>query len=428
MGTERADIAVVGAGASGLWAAIEAGRAAPGATVLLLEKARRPGAKILVSGGGRCNVGNRFAGTRDYCGSTAAAVKRVLAGQTPAQSMARFEALGLALAEEGGGRLYPASQRADSVLQALLEGARRAGARLRCEWPVASARPVEGGLLLEGPAGTVLARRTILAAGGCSLPKSGSDGDGHRLALALGHSIAGPVTPALSALRLPAGHPLREIAGVAVAGRLTGDFEGAPRWRGEGDLLCAHFGLSGPLVLDFSRHWLQARARSRPGRCRLDWLPGIGEDEAERELGRTGGGRRLLRAGEDWLPERLRRALLRLAGLEAELPLAQLPREGRRRLLDAWKACPLPLEGARDWHRAEVTAGGVPLVETDPATLASRRRAGLLLAGEVLDVDGRLGGFNFQWAWSSGAVAGRAAATRPDSYFEALAGADEGTR
>lgn len=426
--SEHADLAIVGAGASGLWAAIEAGRAAPGLKILLLERAARPGAKILVSGGGRCNVGNRRVRAGDYSGSTPAAIRRVLAGEPAARSMERFGELGLPLAEEEGGKLYPASQRASSVLDVLLSAVSRSGARLRCGWKIDGIRRVADGFRLEGPAGVASTRRVLLAAGGCSLPKSGSDGSGHGLAAALGHSIARPLTPALSALKLPVDHPLRTISGLAHEAGLLLQAREEPRRRLRGQLLCTHFGLSGPVVLDASRHWLQARARQRDPACFADWLPALEDGVAERELGRGEGGRRLLRAGEAWLPERLRRVLLQLAGLAPDRAIAQLKREERRALLEAWRACPLPLEGARDWNRAEATAGGVPLAETDTATLASRVCPGLLLAGEVLDVDGRLGGFNFQWAWSSGALAGRAAATRPDSYFSDVVREAEGNR
>jgi predicted Rossmann fold flavoprotein len=428
MSADHGDIAIVGAGASGLWAAIEAARSAPGRRIVLLERARRPGAKILVSGGGRCNIGNRRVTAADYCGSSPAAIRRVLAGQPASESMARFEALGLPLVEEQEGRLYPASQRASSVLEALLGAVARAGVELRCSWEVTRIERLEGGFLLHGESGRLQAARLLLAAGGCSLPRSGSDGSGHRLARALGHRLSSPIVPALSALRLPAGHRLTELAGLSQVCALRMDIGDVPPLRGKGSMLCTHFGLSGPLILDCSRHWLMARARGLGARCQVDWLPACAAGESEAELRRSSGGRRLLRAGEAWLSERLRRALLELAGLPADLALAQVTRGQRQRLLEIWHRTELPLEGARDWHHAETTAGGVPLAETDPATLASRRCPRLLLCGEGLDVDGRLGGFNFQWAWSSGAVAGRAAATLPDSYFDAVAQLDKDRR
>ena len=409
MAVQAADLVVVGGGAAGMTAAIHAARLRPGLDVLILESRRQPGAKLLVSGGGRCNIANVRVAPADFNSGQPRAVAAVLRRFGLRETRAFLASLGLELEEEQHGRLYPSSRRAEDVLAAFLREAERLGVRWRCGDPVVSIALRDDGFHLCVGADEARAPRVVLAAGGQSLPRSGSDGSGFRLADQLGLELAGPFVPALASLRLPERHPLLELAGVSLeaALRLEGDTT-RQIWRG--DLLVAHFGLSGPAALDISRHALRELETRGRAVLLLDWLPALEEEALRRRLASPAAGRLVEAILREHLPARLGQALMGLAGLPADLPRAQLSRPRREELLRQVKRCPLPVMGARSWHHAEATAGGVALEELDPATLEARRVPGLHLCGEVCDVDGRLGGFNFQWAWSSGALAGRAAA------------------
>jgi len=412
-GETAVDVAIVGAGAAGLMCAIQLARAAPpGARVLLLDGARKPGAKILVAGGGRCNVTHRSVHERDYCGGSANAIRRVLRRFDVDDTRQFFDELGVPLVEEEGGKLFPRSNRARSVLDALLGELRRCGVVLRPSSRVASLSRDQCGFRLFCADGSELrCRHLVLASGGCSMPKTGSDGGGHRLAQALGHRLVEPLSPALVPLLLPAGHWLRELAGLSASVTLQVQSANGKRLAAcSGALLCTHFGISGPAVLDVSRHWLAARRADPAVRLRVDWLPAADDSQLGEEL--RGAARSVERWLAERLPARLAAQLCHCAGLPAGLRCDQLRREQRRALLQWLRDCALPACGDRGFKYAEVTAGGVALDEVGPRDMASRRCPGLYLCGELLDVDGRIGGFNFQWAWASGAVAGRALAER----------------
>lgn len=410
----RVDLAVIGAGAAGLMAAIQAGRAAQAAggraTIAALDGARTLGAKILVAGGGRCNVTHDAVDEAAFAGSTPAAIRRVLRRFGVADTVRFFEELGVPLKREDTGKLFPVTDRSRTVLDALLRGCRDAGARLVHPFRVdAIAREAEG-FVVRGPAGTIAARRVILATGGRALPKSGSDGHGFELARRLGHSTTDRILPALVPLVVAEGCFVRSLAGVAApasielrsgSGRRLAVFSGPT--------LCTHFGLSGPAVLDVSRFWSHARLDDPEAHLAINWLPETDATGVTASLERRGG------AVGAWLrarlPERLADALCGEAGVDPKAPIERLSRDARRalaRTVCAWRA---PVVGDRGFTHAEATAGGVPLAQTHLTTLESRVCPGLFLAGEILDVDGRIGGFNFQWAWASGFVAGRAAAS-----------------
>jgi len=268
----------------------------------------------------------------------------------------------------------------------------------------------DAGLRATGEWGAVEARRIILASGGKSLPKTGSDGAGYEITAALGHVPTPHIFPALVPLLLPERHVLRTLAGVSAPVTLTVRSTSGKRLAScSGSLLCTHFGVSGPAVLDVSRHWRAAWLDDRASELVCDWLPEIGVDTLDASLRPDGAGTVLGRLRR-LLPERLARALAEHAGVDPGRPLARVIREERKRLVLAAKKMTLPVTGDRGWSCAEVTAGGIPLAETHLATLESRACPGLHLCGEICDVDGRIGGFNFQWAWASGYVAGVGAA------------------
>jgi len=383
------------------------GRGAP-AAIVALDGAKRLGAKILVAGGGRCNVTHDSVDERAFAGSTPPAIRNVLRRFTVADTIRFFEELGVRLKREETGKLFPTSDRARTVLDALLAAAASAGVELRHPWRVESLERAEGAFVLRGPAGTLRARRIVLATGGRSLPKSGSDGRGYELARALGHTTTARILPGLVPLLLPLGSYVRALSGIAVPAALSvRGSTGKLLAHREGATLCTHFGLSGPAVLDISRHWLHARGDDAGARLLVDWLPALGaRGLAPLHAARPG---TTVRAGlRSALPDRLADALCREAGIDGEIAFARLDRGARARLTETVRAQALPVAGDRGYSYAEVTAGGVPLSEVSLGTLESRRASGAYLVGEILDVDGRIGGFNFQWAWASGYVAGLA--------------------
>ncbi len=425
------DIVVIGAGAAGLMTAIHAARAGH-LRVVALDGAPRIGIKILVAGGGRCNVTHHVVDERDYAGSTPAAIRRVLSRFSVADCVAFFNQLGVTFKQEDTGKLFPTTDDAHTVLNALLQAARDSGVDLR--WPirVQSITPLaQGGFEVAGPWGVLRARAIALCSGGKSLPKSGSDGLGLELVKTLGHSVTRHVIPSLVPLVSDAQHWARTLSGLAVEAEIR-VVSGTGRHiiSSINSMLFTHFGFSGPAVLDMSRHLMMERTRDPDASLQLCFLPNLRHDlpkgpkhnaklscsldEADTWLLDSKAQTVLSRLRER-LPERLAKTLLESAGIPTDRSAKQIDRERRRSLAQLLCAAPAHIVGDRGFSHAEVTAGGVPLNELNVSTLQSRMCPGLFMAGEILDVDGRIGGFNFQWAWASGFVAGISIAKYLDS-------------
>ena len=440
-------MAIVGAGAAGLAAGIFTRRFNAARSVVLLDGARAPGAKILVSGGSRCNVTNTTVTERDFSGGKPSVIRKVLRAFSVDDTVAFFREIGVSLHEEAGGKLFPDTNRARDVLAALLRESGRAGAMLLAGHRVTDVVPLQrslpaGSAALQGcqagraealrydqaePAsqpnptghgfrivtdhGEMTASAVVLATGGQSLPKSGSDGAGFAIARRLGHTIV-PTTPALAPLLLDAADAVHAaVSGVSHDVELAVRVDGAIAIRLTGALLWTHFGISGPVALNASRHWLRAQLDGRPVAMTANLRPGRQFDEVDGEW------QRLAIANPkasvqttlaSMLPASVAAAILLRLSLDGRSTLAHFPRDDRRRLARALVEFPLAVTGSRGYTHAEATAGGITLAEIDASTMASRTCPGLSCVGEILDVDGRIGGFNFQWAWSSGFVAGRA--------------------
>jgi predicted Rossmann fold flavoprotein len=380
--------------------------------VLLLDSARRPGAKILVSGGSRCNVTNVAVSDADFWGGRRSIVRRIIRAFPVRDTIGFFRDIGVALHEEADGKLFPDTQRARDVLDALLTETGRAGATLAADTRVLDVVRDADGFRIVTNHGDVRSARVVLATGGQSLPKSGSDGAGYGVAWRLGHTVV-PTTPALVPLLLGSdADPMhRELSGVAQPVELMLRVDGARPVRLTGSLLWTHFGISGPVTLDMSRHWLRAQLEGRPAWLTVSLCPGLPFEELDAWWISQAAGRpqtSLLGALSALVPASVAAAILRRLSLDAGTPLAHVRRDDRRRLSHALVAWPLDVIGSRGYNYAEATAGGIALNEIDPATMQSRICPGLFLVGEILDVDGRIGGFNFQWAWSSARVAGTA--------------------
>jgi len=410
-GDSRAELIVIGAGAAGLATAIFAARAAPASRIICVDGARRIGAKILVSGGSRCNVTNRVVTERDFWGGSTRFVRNVLRAFPEARAIDFFAELGVALHEEEDGKLFPDSNTSRTVLQALMREADRLGIS------IVTGERVTGLELDLGPAfltttatgRTFRSHAVVMSTGGQSLPKTGSDGFGYELARRFGHGCVDPI-PALAPLLFDGWEPL---AGVAHPAAMTLRVDGRVAVTLEGPLLWTHFGASGPLALNMSRHWHRAHQEGRACDVTVDVCPGdtfesldgwLRAQEQSRPRSRVAtivGARVPNAVAERWVST---------AGIEPDLTMAHLTREHRHALIRTLRETTLPVRGSRGFTYAEVTAGGVPLDEIDSATMESRLCPNLFFTGEILDVDGRLGGFNFQWAWSSAWVAAQAIA------------------
>jgi len=408
------DIAIVGAGAAGLATAIFTRRLNPSRSVLLLDGAARPGAKILVSGGSRCNVTNVAVSERDFAGGKPTIVRRVLRAFSPAETIAWFASIGVPLHEEAHGKLFPDSNRSRDVIDALLREVHASGVDLQAGARVHGVSREDGRFHLDTSRGAIHAGAVVLATGGQSLPKTGSDGAGLEMARRLGHTIV-PTTPSLVPLTVGDDEPLhKSLSGVAHEAELALWINGRVARRIRGAMLWTHFGISGPAVLDASRYWLRARLEEHEARLTVSFSPGESFDDVDARwtsLARSRPRASVQSALAEMIPASAATAVLEQLNLDPSAAVTNFSRLGRRRLSHALVEWPVTVTGSRGYNYAEATAGGVALDEIDPGTMASRRCPGIYLVGEMLDVDGRIGGFNFQWAWSSARVAALALAS-----------------
>ena len=405
-------VVVIGAGAAGTMAAIFAAWA--GAETVLVERTNDGGRKILISGGGRCNIlPAQLDESRFITDSPAHLVRRIVRSWPLGEQRAFFERdLALPLVEESGsGKLFPKSQSAREVRDRLLAHARRKGVSVITGTVVTGIEPSSGRWIVSRHNGQPLdGDAVVLATGGLSVPKTGSDGLGLAVAEELGHAV-NPTYPALTPLLAgKATAHFAKLSGLSLDVAITAR-SATREARATGGFLFTHQGYSGPSVLDVSHVAVRSRAEGgEPARLAVRWTP-LRDAEWDAAL-RPRGTRTVLAAVSAELPHRLAEALLALNDIDSSLPLAQLGRSERRRLIDTLVRGPLPWTGDEGYKKAEVTGGGVSLQDIDPATMESRRHRGLFLCGEMLDAFGPIGGYNFLWAWATGRAAGIGAAAR----------------
>ena len=396
-------VAVVGGGASGIIAALTAAEVS-GRHVLLLERQQRIGRKLLATGNGRCNLTNQNASPTDYFGRDPAFAEYALSHFGPVDAQRFFSRIGLLTVTEPGGRVYPFSDSSNSVLDVLRFALDRAAVEQRCSFPVDEIIPKGKAYLLKSGNEALLADAVILACGGAAGAKLGGVMDGDRLGKALGHRRTS-LYPSLTRILTASDYP-RSLKGVRVQASLRlmrGDHLLA---ESAGEVQFTENGVSGPAGFDLSR----AVSFGGEGQVlHLKLLP----FESEGILS-------LVHARQKQFPEleaselftgmlhnRLGRVLVKAAGIPATVPLKTLTPEDLRTAARVCEDFCLPVRGTDGFDAAQVTAGGLITDDFDPKTMQSRLHPGLYACGELLDIDGPCGGYNLQWAWASGRLAGR---------------------
>ena len=413
-------VAVIGGGAAGMMAAIEAARA--GAIVTLIEKNPQLGKKLATTGNGRCNytnldmedqIGGKF---RGFHPEFAAPALDVL---PPEAVLDWFRAIGVEPRFRGS-YVYPNSDQASAVVDALREELHRLSVKVHYNAEVKSVQRIdadEGYFMIQCTDAVVKADRVILAAGSKAAPKTGSNGDGYFIARKQGHTIV-PYVPALCGIRC-AGDAFRALAGIRTEAALELVIDGHSVDREAGELQLVDYGISGIPVFQLSRYAAYALQEGKKAAVYINFLPGF-TDEAEdprecalrlyRQRQQRLAGRKMESFFTGLLHQKLGQLLLRMASVRPELPVAELSEKQLRSLASLSVRFKAECAEMNGFLQAQVVAGGVDTTEVDPGTMASRLVPGLYFAGEVLDIDGICGGYNLQWAWASGFVAGRHAA------------------
>jgi hypothetical protein len=413
------DVIVVGAGAAGLMAAIWAGRS--GCRVLVLEHAPQPGKKLLMTGNGKCNFTNEallhsLQGQGEtfreyYHGACPAFVLPALSFLDGEKTLDFFRELGIEPVKRRGG-YYPASGQAASVLQALLMECDRLNIKILCKIGIRSVQRQKNGILLDTKNGEFRARACVLATGGKSYKKTGSDGSGFLYVERLGHHIL-DVVPALVPLQSGLAF-FQKVAGIR-AEISTGFYRnGELLGRESGELQLTDYGLSGICIFQLSHLFYKCK-KCDEIHMEVDFLPAYSDGQAKEMLltrmhHPCAVKKTMAESLLGLLPDRLGGALLEEAAIDPEMPCARISEKELDRLIAVLKHFAVPITGTRSFEQAQVCAGGVDTGEVSELSMESKLIPGLFFAGEMLDVDGICGGFNLQWAWSSGALAGHCAA------------------
>ena len=394
-------IGIIGAGASGMAAAIAAAEN-PDVQVVLMERQARVGRKLSATGNGRCNLTNLHAHGDSFHGDDPSFAKHALEVYDVHDTMDWFFSLGLFSVAEDWGRVYPYSDQANSVVDVLRFALEKPNIRLLTGFEVTKAKKTEAGFRVESDGETVLCDKLIVACGGLAGTKLGGSMAGYKLLRGFGHKCT-KLRPALVQLR-SAWNGCASLKGVRAACHAAIYHDGALHSESTGELQFTEYGLSGPVMFEVSRDACQGRGEWV---CRLDFLPGQEEEWLRQAL--------LRRRDTRWKAEdlltgilhnRLGRVLTQAAGISGYVPIAQLEEYEIDAVVRAVKHFEAALTEPMGMENAQVTAGGMVTAEFDPATMESRKVPGLYACGEVLDIDGDCGGYNLQWAWSSGRLAG----------------------
>lgn len=398
---ESFDIAVIGAGAAGMMCAAVAGQL--GRRVVLIDHSQRLAEKIRISGGGRCNFTNLYAGPANYLSANPHFCRSALARYTPRDFMALLKRHHVTWHEKHKGQLF-CDQSSDAVIDVLKAECDVGRIAWRTPLSVEQVRQdSEGRYTLDTHSGPITARALVIATGGLSIPKIGATDFAYRVARQFGHKLI-DTRPALVPLTFAAAdwEPFAALSGVSLEVQLvTGNKKTGAEFNE--DLLLTHRGLSGPGVLQISSYW-------QPGEpIHINLLA---EKDATTALleAKSGTKRQIANLLSEWVPQRLAHVWLETHQIPADARVADLPDKTLRRVGEALSRWTLTPNGTEGYRKAEVTRGGVDTRDLSSATMMSARAPGLYFIGEAVDVTGWLGGYNFQWAWASGVAAGQAAA------------------
>ncbi len=401
-------VAVIGAGAAGLLAAVTAARA--GANVILIERTSDGGRKILISGGGRCNILPGHAQPQLYVtDSSPNTLRKILRSWPLHEQRAFFEhELGMPLElEPETGKLFPASNRARDVRDILVARIREAGASIWFEASVVGLQPDSGQWQIElENAPPLTAACVVLATGGLSVPKTGSDGTGLNIAEALGHTVH-PTYPALTPL-IADPHPHASLAGISLTVSVNAPGS-RPAFSTTNGLLVTHDGWSGPSILDASHLAIRGKKDGSRQELTVQWAQVDAYEWDQKLQAEKGTVRSTI---SSLLPRRLADQLISEAQVDGATRLSQLRKGDRKSVVETLSQYAVPWTGDAGYKKAEVTGGGVSLSEVHPATMESTKCPGLYLCGEILDAFGPIGGHNFLWAWATGRSAGMNAAAQ----------------
>lgn len=399
-------IGIIGGGASGMAAALAASET--GAQVVLLERQARLGRKLQATGNGRCNLTNLHALEGGYHGEDPAFVVPALERYSVEDTLDWFRQMGLLTVAEGSGRVYPYSDQANSVVDVLRFALEDRGVDVRTGAEVQRVRWEDGRFRVMYADGELVCQKLIIACGGLAGTKLGGSMSGYQLLRSFGHPVT-RLRPTLVQLKC-GWKGVAALKGVRAECHAAVLRDGLLHRESRGEIQFTEYGLSGPVIFEVSRDACQGKG---DWVCKLDFLPQITAQELERELRRRCVGSRKV---EDLLVgilhNRLGRVLCQSVGLRLELPVDRVTDDQIRELTQAVKAFEVELTEPLGMDSAQVTAGGVRTDGFDPETMESRLIPGLYACGEVLDVDGDCGGYNLQWAWSSGRSAGASAGKR----------------
>ena len=406
----RLDVIVVGGGAAGMMAALQAAWA--GAKVLLLEKNEKLGKKIYITGKGRCNVTN-VADTEDFFRQVPRNAKFLNAAVRQFDHddvTSLLSMLGTETKVERGGRVFPVSDKASDVTRAFARGMKDAGVQVELNTAVSHIRKEEGGFAVDlAQGGTLHAKAVVVATGGMSYPSTGSTGDGYAFARENGHTVT-PLSGSLVGLTMDEKWPTL-LQGLSLKNvRVCAQMGKKKIYDELGEMLFTHFGVSGPLIIELSSHMPEDFSSVS---VTLDMKPGLTAEQVDQRLQREFAEnvrKQLSSVLVTLMPARMGPVFASLCSLSPEQPINQITREQRMVIGRMLKALPLHVVGTRPISEAIVTRGGVEVREIAPGTMMSKAAEGLFFAGEVLDVDAHTGGFNLQIAFSTGALAGRSAA------------------
>lgn len=395
-------VAIIGAGASGLVAAIVAAR--NGAKVCIYEKNSKIGKKILVTGNGRCNITNKNIQTANYHGQNASFVNPALDRFNTASCTDFFRELGIEMLEGQNGRLYPKSHQSSSVVELLTYECKRLGVEFLLNCEVDEITKEQDRFMIVSAGNKTFAQKVLVSTGGLAMPILGSSDSGYQIAKSFGHSI---ISPYASLVQLECEEDLKHITGVKIEGEIEIVVDGQSVAKKNGDILFTNYGISGSAILDVSRSAAKALESKREVITNLDLLPEYSREQLRNILIK----RKKIshqKSLEIWLDGFINSKLAKFIAKNFPVKNADdLNTKDIVKLVYVFKNMKLKITGTRGFKSAEVTAGGINTDEVQAQTMESKLQKGLFFSGEVLDIDGDCGGYNLHWAWASGYAVGK---------------------